>query len=394
MNSKKEQLLYVESLKSNRQSKRVLIVDDYPVVRTAYLRLLKENLQLNIAEAETGKKALELLSKESYDLVILDISMPEISGFECLKLIREQYPKLPVIICSMHSNSHMIQKALQLGASDFISKNSNVIKEMMPAIMAQFEESDRDRTKRMTDLLQTVRGEKLAPELSEEMLTATTFSFVHHLNGNFAILNHSVKCIVNEMSNVAGGKNESLDTYEFTVQECLAEMSYMLQRFRNAVGRHPGVLRVQEVNSILHDVKSHFSKRSAFNKKIRFKLTKQLTEVMGDKELLWHLFENLIGNGLDALEECEDGCIWVSTLVNTSQKTLCISVRDNGSGIAPEHLPRIFDANFSTKSGGLGIGLFLANRSVIIHGGTIKVKSKAGKGSKFTVQLPLKSAKK
>ena len=102
---------------------RLLVADDHEVVRKGLVKVLAEALQpIKIDEAKNGQEALGKVSKNEYDLVVLDIKMPGKSGLDVLKEIKEQHPKLPVLILSMHPEEQFAIRALRAGASGYLTK--------------------------------------------------------------------------------------------------------------------------------------------------------------------------------------------------------------------------------------------------------------------------------
>jgi two-component system, NarL family, invasion response regulator UvrY len=108
-----------------QQNIRILIADDHVVVREGLKQFLSETPGLEIAgEAGSGREALAKIRKEQWDLVLLDISMPDQSGIEVLKEIKRESPNLPVLIFSMFSEDEYALSTLQSGASGFVTKES------------------------------------------------------------------------------------------------------------------------------------------------------------------------------------------------------------------------------------------------------------------------------
>lgn len=101
-----------------------LIVDDDQTIRLFLRRILEGRLQCQVSEAENGKKALDVLQKFRPDFMLMDISMPEISGDELLEMLRKTpaYQNLPVIVLSAISDKEIISKLLSLGISDYLLK--------------------------------------------------------------------------------------------------------------------------------------------------------------------------------------------------------------------------------------------------------------------------------
>jgi DNA-binding NarL/FixJ family response regulator len=104
---------------------KVLIVDDHPIVRQGLKQILEETSDIKAAgEASNWKETLKLIGENSYDLVLLDISMPGISGMEILKQIKSLRPKLPVLILSMYTEEQYGARVLRAGASGYLTKQS------------------------------------------------------------------------------------------------------------------------------------------------------------------------------------------------------------------------------------------------------------------------------
>ena len=104
---------------------RVLIADDHAIVRQGLRQILAETNDMVVAgEAETAYEALKLVREAEWDVALLDISMPDKSGIDTLKLIRKERPKLPVLMLSMHPEDHYAVRCLKAGASGYLTKQS------------------------------------------------------------------------------------------------------------------------------------------------------------------------------------------------------------------------------------------------------------------------------
>ena len=103
--------------------KRILIVDDHEVVRAGLMRII-ERPGTVFGEASNGVHALKLASEESWDLVVLDLSLGERGGLELLKELKQAWPRLPILILSMHSEDQYARRAFQAGAAGYVTKDS------------------------------------------------------------------------------------------------------------------------------------------------------------------------------------------------------------------------------------------------------------------------------
>lgn len=116
------------------QGKNVLVVDDYPVIRKTFCELA-QSVGLNCFEADNGLDAQKMLKKGKIDLVVTDLVMPEMDGFELTEAIKSsrKLKHLPVIIISTHADSRYIFKALKLGADDYLTKPAS--REMLVTVL-------------------------------------------------------------------------------------------------------------------------------------------------------------------------------------------------------------------------------------------------------------------
>ena len=104
---------------------RALLADDHAVVRQGLKQILGDTPEMVVAgEATTGQEVLDKVRAEPWDVVVLDISMPDRSGLDVLKQLRSERPKLPVLVLSMHSEDQYAMRVLKAGASGYLTKDS------------------------------------------------------------------------------------------------------------------------------------------------------------------------------------------------------------------------------------------------------------------------------
>ena len=102
----------------------LLIVDDHEIVRAGIKRLFENTPNLNIvADLGSGEEAYHFLQKNTVDLIIMDVSMPGKGGIETTNQIKKRYPKIKILMLSMHDNAMIIEKAMKAGADGYILKN-------------------------------------------------------------------------------------------------------------------------------------------------------------------------------------------------------------------------------------------------------------------------------
>ncbi|WP_347249660.1 response regulator transcription factor [Zoogloea sp.] len=134
---------------------RVLIADDHAIVRQGLRQILSDTPDLTVAgEAENGVQAVQLVRSGEWDVVLMDVSMPDRNGIDALKLIKKEYPRLPVLILSMYPEEQYAIRALKAGASGYLTKQS------APDLL-------------VTAIRQVASGKKyVSPSLAEELANA------------------------------------------------------------------------------------------------------------------------------------------------------------------------------------------------------------------------------
>ncbi|MCX9156192.1 response regulator transcription factor [Niveibacterium sp. 24ML] len=109
----------------NAPTIRVLIADDHAIVRQGLRSILSDTADMVVAgEAENGVRALQMLRDGAWDVVLMDVNMPDRNGIDTLKLVKKEFPKLPVLMLSMHPEEQYAVRALKAGASGYLSKQS------------------------------------------------------------------------------------------------------------------------------------------------------------------------------------------------------------------------------------------------------------------------------
>jgi two-component system invasion response regulator UvrY len=136
---------------------RILVVDDHPIVRRGLKQTLAEASEIGeIVEAATPHEALDLVRQREWDAVILDIGLPGRGGLEVLKDIKQEAPRLPVLILSMHAEEQYAVRAIRAGAAGYLTKEA--------------------ATEKLVDVVRKVAsgGRYISPELAERLATELT----------------------------------------------------------------------------------------------------------------------------------------------------------------------------------------------------------------------------
>lgn len=406
------------------QKNAVLIVDDIPTNIKVLVDLLNES-GFNISVAKSGESALEKVQKVSPDLILLDVMMPGIDGFEtCNRLKANPRTKdIPVIFMTALSDTVDKVKGLKLGAVDYITKpihqdevlaRINVHLELRKARLRLVQEE------KMASLGQLVAG--IAHEINNPV------NFIH---GNLSHAQEYSQVLLKVVELYETQSHPTPEIEQLLEQSDLAFIKADLPQLLSSM--EMGTRRIQEIVQSLRifsrldeaeykAVDMHEGINSALmllSSRLKAKppypaiaVTQEydnlpLIECYAGQvnQVLMHLLTNAIDaiedkikhwemTGNSALQDYSPNLL-IRTALSLDQQWISIQVIDNGIGMSEEVQRRMFDQFFTTKLTGRGTGLGLAIvRQIVVeaHRGTLAVNSVLGQGSELTVTIPVQTA--
>jgi two-component system NtrC family sensor kinase len=386
------------SVAPSTPSSRILIVEDTPAniqVLTATLR--ERGYQVSVAT--NGHQALEVVARVHPDLILLDVVMPEMDGFETCRRLKasEQWRQIPIIFLTAKTDAADIVKGFDLGAVDYVGKPFNA-HELLARVNTHLT-IDRLRRENERLLLESQQSfEDLCATQARLLLSETTASqgrlaaiLSHELNSPIGTLRSAVESLLSLYKK----KRDSDETRLAGIFEGLAHTALeSCQRLKELVARmqrFTNLDRAEEqrvdLNDLLRDTIGLV--QSELNQGAEVVLDLQpLPALRCRPQQLSAVFLNLLRNAAAHLGE--KGKISVTSLQFNSEIT--IQVRDNGRGIAADRLPSLFEPTFAVKGGRIGSsnwGLFSSRGIILEHDGQIKIDSIEGEGTTVTVTFPI-----
>jgi len=363
-----------------RASKRdhILVVDDSPDNLFLVQTILEEE-GYEISLAEDGRVALEQIEVALPDLVLLDVMMPEMDGFEVTKRIREnaKLPFMPILLITAFDQPSVV-KGLDSGADDFIRKPVEV-DELLARVRSLL------RLKRAIDEREQIARQR------EDFVSWMTHDLRTPIVAAERMLMLFQQGALGELS---AGMQEAIATMARSNRNLLAMVNTLLEVYRYEAGRKNLYFSPVKVEEVIEEVIQELAPLAdEKNLSLTFNMAEKVnTKVVGDRLELHRVFTNLIGN---AIKFTDTGSVEVrlSNRPNASNPNTfwtVIEVQDTGCGISPEDQKMLFERfrQGSHKRSGSGLGLHLSKRIVETHYGTLEVKSELGKGSLFIVRLP------
>jgi signal transduction histidine kinase len=375
------------------EKERVLVVDDEVEVREMISKII--NLIGHEAiTAESGNRALEILKKEAISIMITDIKMPEMDGFDLMKAVRNQFPDIHIICMTAHGTSYTYTDVVDMGAMDYITKPFT-IDEMRAKLNRVIREKNL-----ITDLTQkSMELEKLNEELKRlDQLKSTFISSVsHELRTPLTVIKEFISLMLEgHVGALTDDQREYLGIANRNIIRLTNLIETLLDFSRIESGK--GLkLRFEPIRlmEVVEDAVMTFSQQLE-EKRITLenRLDPDIPLVLIDRNRLVEVFLNLIGNGIKFTPP--GGRITIDSRGLTEKRDyLKIVVTDTGVGISPEDLPKVFDRFYQgrrTQIGlvtGTGLGLAIAKEIIEAHQGSIYAESKFESGASFIFHIPI-----
>ena len=368
----------------NRSDYKILIVDDV-ISNVLLLKILLTNEKFQVCTANNGNSCIEQAKKEKPDLILLDVMMPDISGFDAAVILKKDPETLdiPIIFLTALNNPSDLVKGFQCGANDFLTKPFNK-EELVMRVMHQ---------------IQLVAAKRIIVQQNEELRRTINnrdkmYSVIaHDLRSPMASIRMVLNLAVNVVSpDVVGDEIFGLlDKANRESEETHDLLDNLLKWTKSQTGRLNVVYQDLDLDDIVPGVVDIF-KMIAEMKKIdlQYLPAEEKLVVRADNDMIKTVIRNFLSNAIKFTPEGKG----IDVFYKRDGEFARICVRDHGVGIAPERVESIFHTGETTYGTGgeegSGLGLQLCQDFARKNGGDAQVESTLGEGSTFSFTIPLK----
>jgi signal transduction histidine kinase len=382
------------SSESQPDTRRILAVDDSKMNRDLMAGFL-EALGYEARMAENGRAAIEAVQQAVPDLILLDVDMPEMDGFEVLGRLREHpdWMEIPVVMISGRDDVENIARALELGADDFMSKpfNRTILRARLRSSLER-----RDLRLLQKELLFDLERSYADLHAAEEARDMLVHMIAHDLGNPLSVIRMNAEML--EM--LAGAADDGIPVDKVRdrvghISRSAGALSEMIQSMLDVSKLESGDMPVDSgpvaVCAELAEQAGQF-RMAAEEKSISLdaECSDPALSALADPDLLRRMLSNLILNAIKYAE----GATAVVLSAESAEEGVRISVTDNGSGIPDELHDRIFDKFYQVESrqtgvrAGVGLGLTFCRLAASAQEGSIRAESPPGGGTRFVITLP------
>jgi signal transduction histidine kinase len=366
---------------------KVLIVDDVEANLVA-LEALLGDMDCELVRATDGNQALKLLLKNEFAVMLLDVQMPIMDGFEVARYARE-HPSTrdtPIVfLTAMHSNEDSMLRGYGSGAVDFLLKpiNAGILRGKVRVFLELY-----TQRRRLQEEIHAHKKTLAALQEANAALRHFTDAASHDLKAPIRAIRGFLGALSLEI-----GETLSPQALEYLQRSVKAgeRMDSLLDSLLDyARLQRNQATAVVRFNALVDQLRTDLGEELA-----RYGATlvadPELPAVPGDPDRFYQLFQNLVTNAIKFRRPAVPLEVRVSAERYPTETVFCVA--DNGIGIDPKHQPRIFQAFFRShaqgKYQGSGLGLAICQQVVEQHQGRIWVESQPGEGSRFYFSLPL-----
>jgi len=361
---------------------KVLVVDDELGPRESITYLLQD--EFDVIAVDRVDRGLELIGRESFAVIVMDIRMPQKNGIQGLEAMRKIDPEVSVIMMTGYGALATAQAAISLGANEYLKKPFDV--DVLQQAVRRHASEGLERKKRsgmlkqLETMYESVKTEQKKQQMNSGFSQAAA-EMVHDICNPLVVAIGYTNMLLDEVRQLpqAGRNVERILHYAETLEKCSSFCLHLAESWRQTT-KHAGEVDTVDLFATAQDTKTVL-----FFGTNRVDVTgTKGTIINGIRFEIVRLLQNLIKNALEA------GANQVTVNVQREDGRIILSISDNGSGLPPAVLESILKKPVeSTKAHGTGLGMTICRHIAAAHHGEMKVAARPSGGTVFTISFPV-----
>ncbi len=343
----------------------ILIVDDERDQLESLRRGLRSESHQTVEALNAEAALYALKSSPSIDLVLTDYSMPGMDGLWLLERIRENYGDLPVILMTAFGDKHLVVQALQNHCNGYLEKPFSLLQLL-------------GEIKKVTSDTHTQRAQ----------YSKAFCRMAHQINNPLMAIIGSAELSLDDAASDGYNPMDQLSRLKHIVASAkrIQRINHQVMGLGRIMAEEPSPVDLLPILKQCLKMYEDLLKKKRIS--VNLKTGRQRYIAMVSHFAMEQAFKNLLLNAVEALEGCDGKQLTLRLRHNRQNQEIQISIEDNGIGIEPNKLPKVFTQYYTSKSYGNGIGLAVVKQAVEQFNGRIKVKSRLGEGTHFGISLP------
>jgi signal transduction histidine kinase len=388
---------------------RIVYLEDDPRDAELVQEILSAGgIDYAMTRVETEIDFTSILEKGGVDLVLADYTLPSFDGLSALEIVQKNWPSVPLIFVSGTLGEEVAIEALKKGATDYVFKTR--LSRLAPSVQRALREAgERSDLIKAEEALQKAQAE-LAHVARVSTLGELTASIAHEINQPLSAVVNNANAGLRWLS----GESPNIDEAREAIRRILRDgnrAAEVISKTRALFKKAPMTKEQFDINEAVEEIVTLTQSEAQRNRVlVRTRLDGNIPLVLGDRVQLQQVVLNLLINAIEAVSEMSEGRREVSV---SSQKGrgdagepreqntghhdsaeaesthVLIAVRDSGRGLDPTALEHLFDAFYTTKPHGLGMGLAISRSIIEAHGGRLWAKANAPQGAIVQFALPI-----
>ncbi len=357
---------------------KILVIDDDEAVRESCTHILVRG-GYEIRIASNGAKGLALLKSFLPHVVLVDLKMPDISGFDVLEQIIAFDPTIVTIVVTGFSSVDSAVESMKKGAYDFLAK---------PFALDELRRLVQRGLEHRKLLLESIALRKEKELLLEHFAAIVS----HELKSPLSAVQQNLFALSADLEDILNEEQKAkMERLQIRIEDMVSMINTWLRVISADINKIRDEFAPTSIKKVMEKalecVEAHAMRKDIA---LKNKSSASLPQVLGHEGALVEVFTNILNNAIKYSRMSTE----ISIFCAEADGEIVITITDQGEGIAAAELPHIFDDFYSGKERtegdrGNGVGLSLSKRIVDVHDGKIFVKSKLGKGSSFSVLLPV-----